>query len=154
MSAIFALTVSVALAEKLDRRLATAKTVWVEPVDPLDDDMPVSKCVAARLTEHVPLTLAESKPVADLVLRVSAHLPSATARYALGALGGSPSVHMYAVLPNGTALWDDGGKFRRANMKNNVVTATDVASSIECGLADDILEHLRDAMKQARNANK
>jgi len=139
------------IADKLDPRLAQVRKAWIEPVDPLGDDLPVSQCVAERISKSTPIKAVDKREDADVILKVSSHLPSATSRYALGALGGSPSVHMYAELPDGTKLWDDGGKFRRANLGNKIVTATDVAKGIECGLADDILEHLRDAMKKARD---
>jgi hypothetical protein len=127
------------IADKLDPRLAQVRKAWIEPVDPLGDDLPVSQCVAERISKSTPIKAVDKREDADVILKVSSHLPSATSRYAL------------AELPDGTKLWDDGGKFRRANLGNKIVTATDVAKGIECGLADDILEHLRDAMKKARD---
>ena len=138
-------------AEKLDPRLATMRNVYVMAADDLGDDRPVAACLAEHLTKQTPLIVVD-KEKAEAILRVSSHLPSATARYALGALGGSPSAHLYVELPDGTKLWDDGSKARRGNTGTQVLTkGQGETGSIECQLADGLLDTLRNAMRKARN---
>jgi hypothetical protein len=84
---------------------------------------------------------------------VSSHLPSTTTKVLVGVMGGSPSAHLFAELPDGTKLWDDGAKYRRSMGKQGSAGSSsgDTGKSIECGLADELANTLRDAMRQARD---
>jgi len=138
----------VAVAADPDLRLATLRTAWVEPVDALADDHPVAACLAERLPATVPMTLAPIRAEADVILRVTANLSNSAKRVLLGSLGGTPSATLEATLPHGTRLWPDVAKVRKGN------GAIGLAADPKCGLANGLLQHLREAMRQARNAAK
>lgn len=141
------------LAADVDKRLATVRKAYVVPVDDLGDDAPVATCLADHLKASTPIEAVKTKDEADVVFKVKAHLPSATSRYALGALGGSPSADLLAELPDGTKLWEDGAKVRRGNTGTQVLRkGAGEVGSIECGLADELINTLRDAMRKARDA--
>jgi hypothetical protein len=70
----------------------------------------------------------------------------------LGVVGGSPSARLFAETPLGEKLWDDGAKVRRGNTGTQVLLkGQGEAGSIECGLADELANSLRDAMRKARD---
>jgi hypothetical protein len=134
-----------------DPRLATVRKAYVVPVDDLGDDRAVAVCLAAHLSELTPIATVQSKEEADVVFRVSAHLPSATSRYALGVMGGSPSAHLYAETPSGEKLWDDGAKRRRGNTGTQIMLkGQGQEGSIACGLAEELADTLLAAMRKAR----
>jgi hypothetical protein len=92
----------------------------------------------------------KTKEEADVVLKVKAHLPGQSARHALGSMGGRPSAEMFAELPDGTKLWNDGAKLgsgwswdKGTSIQNNQTT--------ECAIADELINTLRDAMRKARD---
>lgn len=115
LAVIFApYAVGMAAAAKTDTRLANVKKAFVVPVDELGDDKPVAVCLAEHLSQMTPITAVQAREDADVVFRVSAHLPSATKRVMMGSMGGSPSAHLFVELSDGTKLWDDGAKLRRA----------------------------------------
>lgn len=145
---LIAITGSVMLiaAAKVDPRLATLRKAWIEPVDELGDDRLVAACVAERLHELTPMERAATKDEADVLLRVKAHLTSGAARIILGSLGGAPSAHLEAMLPDGTALWNDGAKYRRGTGAIGVAV-----TDVKCGLAAGLLNALREAMLKARD---
>jgi len=87
-----------------DPRLATVRRAFIAPVDELGDDVQIRSCFVMQLPKSTPITVVETKEEADVVLRVQAHLPSGTSRVMLGALGGTPSAHLYATLTDGTKL--------------------------------------------------
>jgi hypothetical protein len=66
-------------------------------------------------------------------------------------MGGSPSADLSAELPDGTKLWTDGAKLRRAIGMFGKLDTSDGAKGVECGLADELLDTLRSAMRQARD---
>jgi hypothetical protein len=143
------LTIPVSAA-KVDGRLATVRKAYVVAVDDLGDDKPVAACVAAHLAAQTPLTVVTSQGEAEVVLRVKAHLPGQSARHALGSMGGRPSADMFAELPDGTKLWNDGAKLgsgwswdKGTSIQNNQTT--------ECAMADELIDALRDAMRKARD---
>jgi hypothetical protein len=131
-------------------RLATVRKAWIEPIDDLKEDKPVSACAARLIAERTPLTLAETREDADIILYVRANIPGTAARMFLGPTGGSPSSYMIVQHADGTTLWEDGAKYRRATMRASVIGAHDQGKSIECGLAEGLLDRLRDAMRKAR----
>jgi hypothetical protein len=88
-------------ASKIDPRLATLRKAYVSAVDDLSDDKAVAVCFADRLHRETPLEVVENKADADLLLKVKAHLPSGASRAMLGSMGGSPSAHLEATLPDG-----------------------------------------------------
>jgi hypothetical protein len=57
---------------------------------------------------------------------------------------------LFAELPDGTKLWDDGAKLRSAIGKFGKLETADGIKGVECGLADELLGTLRDAMRKAR----
>jgi len=63
-----------------------------------------------------------------------------------------PDLSHHAELPDGTKLWDDGAKYRRSMMKQGMWGAggADTIKNIECGLADGLVEKIRNAMRDAR----
>ena len=135
-----------------DKRLATVRKAFVIAIDDLGEDVPVSKCLAKDISSYTPISAVDKKEDADVIFKIRANLPSATARFLVGAMGGTPSAHMYAELPDGTKLWDDGAKLRRAIGKAGQLKSADGADTVECGLADELLGTLRNAMKQARDS--
>jgi len=147
-----AATPALLLAAKADARLATVRKAFIMPVDDLGDDVGVAKCFADHIHDLTPIESVSSKDEADVVFRVSAHLPSTTTKVLVGALGGSPSAHLFAELPDGTKLWDDGAKYRRSMAGQGKLgnSSGDTGKSIECGLADELANTLRDAMREAR----
>ena len=138
-------SVSLPAAARIDPRLASLRNAWIEPVDELGDDRLVAACLADRIEAATPMTRAATKADADVILRVKAHLTRAGARVMLGSMGGTPSAHLDAMLPGGTMLWGDGAKYRRGN------GAIGLAADPKCGLANGLLDRLRDAMRSARD---
>jgi hypothetical protein len=139
------------LAAKPDPRLAVVRHAFISPVDELGDDVQITSCFVAQLPKSTPITVVQNKDDADVIFKVQAHLPSGTTRVMLGAMGGSPSAHLYATTPDGTKLWDDGAKFRRANVQNGKGLQGDATQTIECSLANELINTLRDAMREARD---
>ncbi len=141
------------LAKDPDGRLAGVRKAFVEPVDELGDDRAVAVCFAEHLHAQTPIEVVTSKSDADVVFKVASHLPSTTTKAIMGPMGGSPSAHLFAELPDGTKLWDDGAKYRRSMGKQGSFGSSsgDTSKSIECGLADELANTLRDAMRQARD---
>lgn len=135
-------------ASKADPRLATVRKAFVVAVDDLGDDQAVAICLADRLRKETPMETVTTKEDAEVILRVKAHLPSGTSRALLGSMGGSPSAHLEADLPNGTKLWDDGAKARIGG--TGLFGAVKDESTLACNLADRLLSTLRDAMRKAR----
>ena len=150
--ALLSLTVVVG-ATKIDGRLATVRKAFVVPVDELGDDVGVATCFADHLKSLTPIESVKTKEEADVVFKVSSHLPSTTTKVLVGVMGGSPSAHLFAELPDGTKLWDDGAKYRRSMAKQGTVGSSsgDTGKSVECGLADELANTLRDAMREARD---
>jgi hypothetical protein len=140
----------IAAANDPDPRVLTIKKAFVMPVDDLGDDRPIAVCLAKHLADQTPLTIVEKKEDADAILKVSGHLPSATTRFMVGAMGGTPSAHLFIDLPDGQKLWDDGAKLRRAIGKTGKLDSADGANTVYCGLADELLNTLRTAMRKAR----
>jgi hypothetical protein len=141
----------VGVANDPDPRLITVKKAYVMAVDDLGDDKPVAVCLAKHLAEQTPLTVVEKREDAEAILRVSSHLPSATTRVMVGMMGGTPSAHLFIELSDGTKLWDDGAKLRRAIGHTGKLDSSDGANTVYCGLADELLDTLRTAMKKARD---
>jgi hypothetical protein len=139
-------------ASTIDRRIATMKKVYVEPVDDLGFDRPVAQCLKKHLTDQTSLEVAADKADAEFVFRVSGNLPSATTRYLVGAMGGTPSGHLFVETAAGEKIWDDGAKLRRAIGKNGKLDSADGDNTVECGLATELLGTLRNAMRKARDA--
>jgi hypothetical protein len=139
-------------ASSVDPRLATLKKAYVVAVDDLGDDKPVAVCLARHLSDMTPIEATKDKDEADAIFRVKAHLPSATTRVMVGMMGGTPSADLQVDLPDGTKLWGDGAKLRRAIGKAGRLASSDADKSVECGLADELLDTLRSAMRKARDA--
>lgn len=148
-SLLVAISVSI-LAAKNDPRLATVRKAFVMPVDDLGDDVPVATCFADHLPKASPVTVVTTKEEADVIFKVKAHLPSATTRYLVGIIGGTPSADLEADLPTGEKLWADGAKLRRA-ITGKTATTGDIGNPVACGLADELIDTLRSAMRKARD---
>jgi hypothetical protein len=144
----------VVVAKDPDGRLATVRKAFVVPIDDLAADRPVAACLAEHLANHLPIEAVKERGDADVVFRVKANIPGATTRAMMGGMGGSPSADLFAELPDGTKLWNDGAKLRRALGKSGKLNSSDGVKGIECGLADELLDTLRDAMRQARDSKK
>lgn len=137
-------------AAKIDPRLATVRKAFVVAVDDLGDDRGVAVCLIERLSKKTPIEAVKTKEEADAIFRVKAHLPGQSARLALGSMGGRPSAELFAELPDGTKLWNDGAKLgsgwswdKGTSIQNNQTT--------ECAMADELLDTLLSAMKKARD---
>jgi hypothetical protein len=150
-AALLSITVSL-LAADPKAQLATVRKAYIVPVDELGDDQAVAACLIDHIHAQTPIEAVKTKEDADVIFRVAAHLPSTTTKVLVGALGGSPSAHLFAELPDGTKLWDDGAKYRRSMAKQGSFGSSsgDTSKSIECGLADELANTLRDAMRKAR----
>ena len=144
--AVVAIGAVLSAADKIDPRLATVRKAFIEPIDELSDDKAVAVCLVERLSKNTPMTVVAVKEDAEVVLRVKAHLPGGASRRILGNMGAAPSVDMIAQHADGTVLWKDGAKLRKANYSVTHEAVTDVP----CGPADEISETLRDAMRKAR----
>jgi len=134
--------------KKADPRLMTVRKAYVVPVDELSDDKVLASCVIDLIHTVTPIEAVASKNDADVVLKVSAHIPGAGARFALGMMGGTPSAKMEAQLPDGTLLWSDGAKNRK--LTGGAIGAARNGDKLACGLANGLLTALRDAMGKAR----
>jgi len=152
-SALVLVAAAVPFAGSVDGRLSSVRKAYVVAVDELGDDRGVATCFANHLKDLTPIEVVKTKDDADVVFRVSAHLPSTTTKVLVGIMGGSPSAHLFAELPDGTKLWDDGAKYRRSMSRQGSFgsSSEDTSKSIECGLADDLANTLRDAMRSARD---
>src|ERR1700682_6464304 len=117
-------------ADKIDPRLATVRKAWVQPVDELaDEDRPVAACLADHLSKLTPIEAVKTKAEADVIFRV-----------------GSTSKHatITAYLPDGaTTLWADNTPLKAGF---GVV----MVRRNSCGLANKLLDTLRQAMRKAR----
>jgi hypothetical protein len=133
-----------------DPRLASAKTVWIIAVDELGDDRPVATCLSQHITTALPVAVAEDVQTADLLLRVSAHLPGRAAREGLGVMGGRPSGHL-TVEAHGTKLWEGGAKVGSGWSWEGVPTAGSAGQTLACEVADELLDTLKNAMRKARS---
>jgi len=151
LAAIIPLSYVIGLTAAPDRRLSNIKRAFVVPVDDLGDDRPVAVCLADHLSQMTPIVAVNAQEEAEAVFRVSAHLPSATKRAMMGSLGGAPSAHLFVELADGTKLWDDGAKLRRALGRMGKLETADGTKGVECGLADELLDTLREAMRHARD---
>lgn len=144
-------SVAVLSADKIDLRLATVKKAFIVAVDELADDRPVATCFAERLPKTTPLEAVKTKDEADVVFKIKAHLPGFGARRVFGSAGGSPSADIAAELPDGTKLWADGVKL---GSKFSWDKADEGHQGFECGLADQLADALRQAMRKARDSKK
>lgn len=136
-------------------KLATIRSVKVVPVDELGEDVGVASCLAEHISQQTPIKVVQDDS-ADAILKVSAHLPSTTTKVLVGIMGGTPSAHLFIELPDGTKLWDDGAKFRASMQKQGSFgsSSADTGKSLQCGLADNLINTLRNAMKKARDSAK
>lgn len=137
------LSAAVVAAAPPDPRLATAKTVYLEPIDPLEGDRPVAACIAEHLPAALPLEVVTDKTSADIVLRVKGRIAGETTRKLTGALG---LVQLWATAPDGSKLWDGF----RSESTNTSVQLPPSAADVPCILADIGIELLRNGMKKAR----
>jgi hypothetical protein len=117
-------------ADKIDPRLATIRKAWVQPVDELaDEDRPVAACLADHLSKLTPIEAVKTKAEADVIFRVGSTSTQAT---------------ITAYLPDGaTTLWADNTPLRAGF---GVV----MVHRNSCGLANKLLDTLRQAMRKAR----
>jgi len=154
LATFIALSVGPLHAADMDKRVLSAQKAFVVAADPLGDDKPVASCLARHLSDQTPLTPVSSKDEADIIVRVSSHLPSATTRMMVGMMGGTPSAHAFVEAPDGTKLWDDGAKLRRAIGKFGKLDSADGDATVYCGLADELLNTMRTAMRKARGTQR
>ena len=136
LAAVLAAT-SLSAADKIDPRLATVRKAFVVAVDELDADWPVAICFAERLSRATPIESVKTKAAADVVFRITAHITN-------GKEGPTnrptTTADIVAELPDGTRLWSEKNYHGRAH-----------GQGVECLLADDLLNTLRDAMKKSRD---
>src|SRR5579864_7113743 len=99
LAAVMVALAAVVGAAKVDGRLAAVRKAFIVPVDELGDDQGVAACLAEHIKSLTPIEAVKAKEEADVVFRVSAHLPSTTTKVLVGVMGGSPSAHIYAELP-------------------------------------------------------
>jgi len=141
--AIIAVCPLPALAKDPDPRLATAQTAFVEAADRLSDDQPIAVCLADHLAKTTPLTLAESKASADIVLTVSKGKISGDSMRTLFATLGLATL---TATSGGTKLWDGYQNLTADNPR-----VMPVASEVPCLIADALADKLRQGMKKARD---
>src|SRR6202163_3671384 len=117
-------------ADRIDPRLATVRKAWVQPVDELaDEDRPVAACLADHLARLTPIEAVKTKAEADVIFRVGSTATRAT---------------ITAYLPDGsTTLWTDNTPLKAGF---GVV----MVHRNSCGLANKLLDTLRQAMRKAR----
>jgi hypothetical protein len=117
-------------ADKIDSRLAMVRKAWIEPVDELaDEDRPVAACLADHLARLTPIEAVKTKAEADVIFRVGSTSTQAT---------------ITAYLPDGaTTLWTDNTPLKAGF---GVV----MVHRNSCGLANKLLDTLRQAMRKAR----
>jgi hypothetical protein len=117
-------------ADKIDPRLATVRKAWVQPVDELaDEDRPVALCLADHLARLTPIEAVKTKAEADVILHVGSTSTQAT---------------ITASLPDGaTTLWADNTPLKTGF---GIV----MVRRNSCGLANKLLDTLRQAMRKAR----
>ena len=145
---LLALVAVPAAATPPDARFANAKTVYIEPLDPLEGDRPVAACIAEHLPAALPLTIAATKEEADIVLRVKARISGDTMRQLMAVLG---SIQLWAMAPDGTQFWSGKTSEDRAN----ATTLPPDKADVPCLLADAGINMLRNALKKARkNSSK
>jgi hypothetical protein len=130
MSGVLSLAATSYAADKVDPRLATVRKAWIQPVDELaDEDRPVAACLADHLARLTPIEAVKTKAEADVILRVGSTSTQAT---------------ITAYLPDGaTALWADNTPLKAGF---GVV----MVHRNSCGLANKLLDTLRQAMRKAR----
>jgi hypothetical protein len=117
-------------ADKIDPRLAMVRKAWVQPVDELaDEDRPVAACLADHLARLTPIEAVKTKAEADVIFRVGSTSTQAT---------------LTAYLPDdATTLWAD-------NTPLKVGFGVVMVHRNSCGLANKLLDTLRQAMRKAR----
>lgn len=141
---IIAMCSSALLAKEPDRRLAIAKTAFVEAGDDLSDDKPIVVCLSDHLSKNTLLVLADSKASADIVLKVyKASISGDATRSMLGSMG---LARMDAFAADGTKLWD-GYENMSSTSKLDMIPV----SAVPCALADALTDKLRQGMKKARD---
>ena len=133
---------AVVVAAPPDPRLATAKTVYLEPIDPLEGDRPVAACIAEHLPIALPLEVITDKAGADIVLRVKARIAGDMTRQ----FGGLGTIELWAIAPDGTQLW----KGYTSDSRANATTLPPDKDAVPCLLADSGINMLRNGMKKAR----
>jgi hypothetical protein len=128
-----------------DPQLATAKTVYLEPLDPLEGDRPVAACMAERLSTALPLEVVTDKAAADIVLRVKARIPGDIMRNSFGVYG---TIELWATSPTGAKMWHG---YTSESRTNNTLTLAPDKADVPCVLADAGINMLRKGMKKARS---
>jgi hypothetical protein len=130
VTSVVLLTATSHAADKIDSRLATVRKAWVQPVDELaDEDRPVAACLADHLARLTPIQPVKTKDEADVIFRVGSTSTQAT---------------ITAYLPDGaTTLWADTTPLK-AGFGIVMVRRN------SCGLANKLLDTLRQAMRKAR----
>lgn len=130
--------VCVTSASDPDSRLATVRKAFIVAIDELEADRPVAICFSERLSRMTPIESVKAKEEADVIFRIKAHIHNGNVPPFT-----STTANIVAELPDGTPLWSEGYQH-----------GTGHGAGIECLLADDLLNTLRDAMKKARDAKK
>jgi hypothetical protein len=130
LTAVMLLAATSHAADKIDPRLAMVRKAWIQPVDELaDEDRPVAACLADHLSKLTPIEAVKTKAEADVIFRVGSTSTQAT---------------ITAYLPDGaTTLWADNTPLRAGF---GVV----MVHRNSCGLANKLLDTLRQAMRKAR----
>jgi hypothetical protein len=129
-SVVLSLAATSHAADKIDSRLATVRKAWIEPVDELaDEDRPVAACLADHLARLTPIEAVKTKAEADVIFRVGSTSTQAT---------------ITAYLPDGsTTLWADNTPLKAG-------FGVLMVHRNSCGLANKLLDTLRQAMRKAR----
>lgn len=124
-------------------KLVDARTAVVVDEDGQADSKRVATCVRGSLQRVTQLALADVREQADVIITVSAHLPSAATKAVLGIFGGSPSASLTVDAHDGERLWQQGAKYRRSML----ALTFPGEDAIACGLADDLAVALREARR-------
>ena len=133
--------------EKPDPRIAAVRTVFIEKVDQDEANDRVSACMAEKLKEHGPLTVADSRDKADAVLALDATIPNLAKRYTLMQKGAAKAKFTIST-PAGETLWKAENMFK----KGSAVWGGKLDAA--CGLANGIAKQLSDAVAKAQTSKR
>jgi hypothetical protein len=133
--------------EKPDPRIAAVRTVFIEKVDQDEANDRVSACMAEKLKEHGPLTVADSRDNADAVLALDATIPNLAKRYTLMKKGAANAKFTVST-PAGETLWKAENMFK----KGSAVWGGKLDAA--CGLANGIAKQLSEAVEKAKTSKR
>lgn len=125
---ILAAAVAMQARMQPDPRLAAMRSIWIEAEADLSDAAGVAKCFATEVRQTLPLTLVADKYLSQVVLRFRPI---------------EDRIELSVLLHDNRQLWSGTAAVPRGR------TAT--LLSRQCVAARELIEHLRDGMRCARD---